>query len=133
VKYFIDNTFALGLCRAAALIAGPDGHAFLRMLDLFKEDSRRRHRLHSAYRAAGRRLDILSGDRRLVRSPQNRQALVAARLPVFVMPSGFPDHHRWIQASKFFKYLPAIVKPSLKLKRGDFYDVQENAAVQKRD
>ena len=133
MNFFFDNTFPPGLARAVALIAGDAGHAFMHLRDLYREDPGDDTIWIPEIAAKPGDWIVLSGDRKLLKSPQNRAALQAAHLPVFVMPSGFPDHDRWLQASKFFKYLPGIVKAALKLKRGDFFDVQENGTVKKRD
>lgn len=132
MNLFLDNTFAPGLSRAAALIAGPDGHVFLHMLDLFREDPGDDTVWIPRVAGLPGEWVVLSGDRKLLKSPQNRAALLASTIPVFVMPSGFPDHHRWLQASKFFKYLPGIAKVATKIRRGDFFDVQENGSVKRR-
>ena len=133
MNFFLDNTFAPGLSRAAALIAGPDGHAFMHMRDLFPEGDPGDVAWIRRVAAKPGGWLALSGDRKLGRSPQSVKALKEERLTVFVMPSGFPDHDRWLQASKFFKYLPGIVKAAQRVTPGDFFDVQDNGKVKKRD
>ena len=59
---------------------------------------------------AGRAGDwkLISGDRKILRTPQNKAALLESRLVAFFMPKGFQNFVKWTQASHFFKWFVAI-------------------------
>lgn len=132
MNFFLDNTFAPALSRAAALIAGPAGHSFMHMLDLFREDPGDDTIWIPTVAARPGDWIVLSGDRKLLTSPQNRSALAAAPLSVFVMPSGFPGSNRWLQASRFFKCLSGIVMAARTMQRGDCFDMSDSGTAKKR-
>jgi hypothetical protein len=129
VNFFFDNTFGPNLARAVKLVAGPDGHDVLHMLDLFPEDPGDDTIWIPAVAAKEGNWVVLSGDRRLLTSPQNCAALTQAQLSVFVMPAKFHDGGRMPQAERLFKYLPEIVKAARTMKRGQCFDVQMNGRI----
>jgi hypothetical protein len=75
---------------------------------------------------------VLSGDRKLLTTPQNRAAIVGSGLTLFLMPSGFPDLTKWEQGAKMFRWFPMILAKAGRAKAGEFFEVKMNGQILER-
>lgn len=130
MNFFLDNTFSSKLAKALGIMAETDEHQVVHLLQRFGgEDPGDLIWIPELGSWPGP-WTLLSGDRKIMTNPQRRTALTTSGRTAFFMPSGFPDLGGWEQASKLFKWFPAIAYRATHTKTQRFYEVRQNGSIE---
>ena len=131
MNFFLDHNMPRGLANALAAVSAPTKeHEFLHHRDHWKkEDPGDDVWIPEVAKWPGS-WRLVSGDRRILTTPQNKQALQDSRLIAFFMTKNFPRRDKWVQASLFFGVFPAIAKAAQKASVGALFYVTENGKVE---
>lgn len=130
MNFFLDHNMPRGLANALKALAAPrDDHDFKHFRDVWPENDPGDPVWIPEVAAWSGGWRLISGDRRILTTPQNQAALRSSGLIAFFMTKNFARHDRWQQASLFFSSFRAIEKAAMRAKRGALFHITEHGKV----
>ena len=121
MRFFLDNCLSPRYAKSLDALSEKDGHTVSHLRDKFPRDAKDKDWI----RALGREGDwiIVSGDSRILTTPELKNEWAQARLTAFFLASQWMNAPYWHQIANLVKWWPAIVDQSRLVEHGSGFEV----------
>jgi hypothetical protein len=121
VRFFLDNCLSPRYAKSLDALSEKDGHKVFHLQDKFPRDAKDRDWI----RTLGRESDwiIVSGDTRILTTPELKNEWAQSRLTAFFLASQWMNAPYWQQIASLVKWWPAIIDQSRLVERGSGFEV----------
>jgi len=121
VKFFLDNCLSTRYAKSLDILSEKDGHKVFHLLDKFPRDAKDKDWIRSLGHEGG--WIIVSGDVRILRTPELKNEWAQARLTAFFLASGWMNMGYWHQIANLVKWWPAILDQARLVEYGTGFEV----------
>jgi hypothetical protein len=121
VKFFLDNCLSPRYAQSLHILSERDGHAVVHLMDKFDRAATD----PTWIQGLGEERDwvIVSGDTRILKTPQLKAEWLASGLTAFFLGSGWMNATYWAQVGMLLRWWPGILDQSRLVERGTGFEV----------
>ncbi|MFL6195177.1 MAG: hypothetical protein ACJ75H_13465 [Thermoanaerobaculia bacterium] len=125
MKFFLDNCLSPRYAQSLHILSERDGHSVVHLMDKFDRDATD----PTWIRGLSREGDwvIVSGDTRILKTPQLKAEWLSSGLTAFFLGSGWMNLAYWPQAGLLVRWWPSILDQARLVERGTGFEVPHHA------
>jgi PIN like domain len=121
VRFFLDNCLSPRYARSLDALSEKDGHKVFHLQDKFSRDAKDRDWIRALGQEGG--WVIVSGDTRILRTPELKSEWAQARLTAFFLGSGWMNVGYWQQIASLVKWWPTLLEQARLVEYGTGFEV----------
>ena len=121
MRFFLDNCLSPRYAQSLNILSERDGHKVVHLVDMFD----RAETDLVWIRRLGKESDwiIVSGDTRILRTPQLKAEWLTSGLTAFFLGPGWMNVTYWVQAAMLLRWWPSILDQSRLVEQGTGFEV----------